>query len=143
MRHRKHHHHLSRPTGHRKALLRNLAAALIEHERIHTTEAKAKALRPYIERLVTLGKKGDLAARRRAFSILGKKQAVHKLFEDIAPRFSDRNGGYTRIIHDGQRMGDAAWMAYIEFVVRVEKALPEEEESAPAEEQETEASTNA
>lgn len=116
MRHRKKTTKLSRPTGHRKALMRNLTAALVEHERIHTTEAKAKALRPHVEKLVTLGKKGELHHRRLAFSIVGKKHTVHKLFTEIAPRFQERPGGYTRIIRDGQRMGDGAAMAYIEFV---------------------------
>ena len=116
MRHRKHRTKLSRPTGHRKALMRNLATALITHERIRTTEAKAKALRPYIEKLVTLGKKGEQHHRRQAFATLGKKHAVTRLFEEISPRFTERPGGYTRIIRDGQRMGDGAWMAYIEFV---------------------------
>lgn len=116
MRHRNHSHKLNRPTGHRKALLRNLSAALIEHERIRTTEAKAKALRPYVEKLVTLGKKGDLHHRRLAFADLQKKRAVHKLFEELAPRFKERPGGYLRIVRDGQREGDGAWMAYVEFV---------------------------
>lgn len=118
MRHRKHHTKLSRKTGPRRQLIRNLSAALITHERIHTTETKAKALRPVVERLVTLGKKGTLHHRRQAFSALQKKTAVHKLFEEIAPRFTERPGGYTRIIRDGQRAGDGAWMAYIEFVDR-------------------------
>ncbi len=118
MRHRKHRTKLSRPTGHRKALMRNLSRALIEHERIRTTEAKAKALRPFIEKMITLGKKAELHNRRQAFSEIGKKEAVHKLFEEIAPRFKERQGGYTRIIRDGQRAGDGSWMAYIEFVER-------------------------
>jgi large subunit ribosomal protein L17 len=116
MRHRKLHTKLSRPTGHRKALMRNLAVSLIEHGRIRTTEAKAKALRPYIEKLVTLGKKGEQHHRRLAFATLQKKHAVHKLFTELAPLFTERPGGYTRIIHDGQRQGDGSWMAFIEFV---------------------------
>lgn len=152
MRHLKRRHRLGRPTGHRKALMRNLAAALIEHERIRTTEAKAKALRPYVEKLVTLGKKGEQHHRRLAFSILGNKHAVHKLFESIAPLFTERPGGYTRIVKDTQRAGDGSWMAYIEFVDKTvgpkainaapaaeEADAPEGEvevatESAPAEE---------
>ena len=134
MRHRKHRHKLSRPTGHRKALMRNLSTSLIEHERIRTTEAKAKALRPFVERLVTLGKKGEQHHRRLAFSELGKKRAVHKLFEDIAPRFTTRPGGYLRIIRDNQRMGDGAWMAYIEFVEQGDVATaPAAETTVPAE----------
>lgn len=118
MRHRKHHSRLSRPEGHRNALLRNLASALIEHERIRTTERKAKALRSFIEKLVTHGKNGTVHHRRLAFAQLQNKTAVHKLFEDIAKRSMERPGGYTRIIKDGPRMGDGAPMAVIEFVDR-------------------------
>ncbi len=96
--------------------MRSLASALITRERIRTTEAKAKTLRPFVEKLVTLGKKGELAQRRQAFAVLQKKGAVHKLFTDIGPRFADRPGGYTRIVRTNQRAGDGAWMAYIEFV---------------------------
>ncbi len=124
MRHLHHRGKLSRPEGHRKALLRNLGAALIEHERIRTTEAKAKVLRSYIEKLVTLGRKGTQHHRRQAFATLGKKGAVHKLFEEIGPRFTERPGGYTRIIRDGQRAGDGAWMAYIEFVEKGASIAP-------------------
>ncbi len=138
MRHRKHHTKLSRKSGPRRQLIGNLSVALIAHERIHTTEAKAKALRPLVERLVTLGKKGTLHHRRLAFAALQKKQAVHKLFEEIAPRFTERPGGYTRIIRDGQRSGDGAWMAYIEFVERSEAAIaamtPKKAEPAAVEE---------
>jgi len=123
MRHRKVRSKLNRTTAHRKGLMRNLAAALIQEERIHTTEAKAKNLRPFIEKLVTLGKKGDLAARRLAFTRLGQKEAVHKLFQEIAPRFTERPGGYTRIIKDNFRAGDSAPMAYIEFVEGVQKEM--------------------
>lgn len=123
MRHRKLRTKLGRPTAHRKALLRNLACALIEQERIHTTDAKAKELRKFIERLVTLGKEGTTHARRLAFSMLPKKQAIHKLFEEIAPRFKDRSGGYTRIVKDAPRQGDSAMMSYIEFTERVEKEV--------------------
>lgn len=118
MRHRKYRSKLNRTTEHRRALLRNLAAALIEHERIHTTGVKAKQLRPYVERLVTLGRNGTLAARRLAFRKLGKKQPVHKLFEVLGPRFAERPGGYTRIVKAERRMGDGAPMAYIEFIER-------------------------
>lgn len=123
MRHRKHHSRLSRQVGARTALLRNLAKALIEHERIETTTAKAKVLRPFVENIVTLGKKGTQHDRRNAFSKLAHKTAVDKVFKEIAPRFSSRNGGYTRIIHSRRRMGDGAELAYIEFVDRVEKAV--------------------
>lgn len=131
MRHRKNTVKLNRTAGHRKALFRNLGIALIDNERIRTTEAKAKALRPFIEKLVTLARKGEQHHRRQAFQALGKKQAVHKLFTDIGPRFKERPGGYTRIIHDGQREGDGAWMTYIEFV-DFEPVAPAAE--APAEE---------
>lgn len=129
MRHRKIRSKLNRTTAHRKALMRNLAAALIQEERIHTTQAKAKNLRPFIEKLVTLGKRGDLAARRLAFTRLGKKEAVHKLFIEISPRFNERPGGYTRIIKDNYRAGDSAPMAYIEFVEGVQKEMVKKKKS--------------
>lgn len=126
MRHRNRKGKLSRPTGARKSLIRNLMINLIEHESIRTTEAKAKALRPLIEKMVSLGKKGGQHERRLVFSKIGKKEAVHKLFEEIAPRFQERSGGYTRIVRDGQRMGDGSWMAYIMFVGENESSEPEE-----------------
>jgi large subunit ribosomal protein L17 len=97
-------------------MLANLAQSLIEHERIQTTEAKAKLLRPYAERLVTKAKKGDVHNRRQVLSVIQDREVVHKLFADIGPRFADRNGGYTRILKLGPRAGDAAPMALIEFV---------------------------
>jgi len=125
MRHRNRKGKLSRPTGARKSLVRNLMINLIEHESIRTTEAKAKALRPLIEKMITLGKKGGQHERRLAFSKIGKKEAVHKLFEEIAPRYKERSGGYTRIVRDGQRMGDGSWMAYIMLVGENETSEPE------------------
>jgi large subunit ribosomal protein L17 len=117
MRHQKNRGKLSRSSSHRKALFMNLSASLIEHERISTTEAKAKALRPEVEKLVTLARRGDLHARRQALSALGHdKNVVHKLFEEIAPRYADRPGGYTRILKIGPRKSDAAEMVFIEFV---------------------------
>src|ERR671923_3103646 len=108
MRHRKTRHKLSRDAAHRRLLLRNLSRELIEHERIRTSQAKAKAVKPEIERLITLGKRGDLHARRQALSTLAQdKFAVHKLFEDLAPRYADRPGGYTRILKLGPRRSDA------------------------------------
>jgi large subunit ribosomal protein L17 len=98
------------------ALLRNLTVALVTHERIRTTLAKAKELRPFAERLITLGKKDSLHARRRALSIIPRKTAVAKLFNELSPRFADRPGGYTRILKLGHRRGDGAEMAFIEFV---------------------------
>jgi large subunit ribosomal protein L17 len=117
MRHRRTRHKLSRSTSHRKALLRNLCKELIDHERIKTTEAKAKAVKPEVEKLITLGKRGDLHARRQALSSLGQdKFAVYKLFEEVAPRYADRPGGYTRILKLGPRRSDASEMVYLELV---------------------------
>ncbi|MGE4426279.1 MAG: 50S ribosomal protein L17 [Solirubrobacteraceae bacterium] len=117
MRHQKTRHKLSRDSSHRKALLRNLCKEVIEHERIQTTEAKAKALKPEIEKLITLAKRGDLHARRQALSQLGQdKFSVHKLFEDIAPRYQERPGGYTRILKLGPRKSDATEIVLIELV---------------------------
>lgn len=116
MRHRVAHRKLGRKTEHRISLLRNLAVSLIMHERIRTTLAKAKELRPFAEKLVTLGKKDSLHARRRALSIIPRKRAVAKLFNELSPRFAERPGGYTRILKLGPRRGDGAAMAFIEFV---------------------------
>lgn len=116
MRHRKHHGSLGLPTGHRRALMANLATALLTHGRIETTEAKARALRPYTEKLITLAKRGDLHARRQALSKLRYRPIVDRLFDDIASACSDRAGGYTRIVKTGFRAGDAAPMAIVELV---------------------------
>jgi large subunit ribosomal protein L17 len=116
MRHLKQGRKLGRTTAHRKALLRNLATALLEHERIVTTEPKAKELRRVADKLVTLGKRGNLHARRQALQVVQKNAVVQKLFNEIAPRFAGRQGGYTRIVHLGYRPGDAAAMAVIELV---------------------------
>ena len=116
MRHRVAHRKLGRTSEHRLALLRNMAASLITHERIRTTVAKAKELRPFVEKLVTLGKQDSLHARRRALSVLSSKTVVRRLFSDVSPRFSERPGGYTRILKLGPRKGDGAPMAFIEFV---------------------------
>jgi large subunit ribosomal protein L17 len=117
MRHRKQRHKLSRDPAHRKALLMNLSREVIDHERIRTTHAKAKAVRPEVEKLITLGKRGDLHARRQALAALGQdKFVVYKLFEEIAPRYSERQGGYTRILKLGPRPSDATEMALIELV---------------------------
>ena len=107
---------LQRDAAHRKALLANLVCSLVEHRRIRTTLAKAKALRPVAEKLVTLGKRGDLHARRTAVAELRHKEVVKKLFEEIAVASKDRKGGYTRITKLGQRRSDSAPMAYIEWV---------------------------
>jgi large subunit ribosomal protein L17 len=116
MRHRSAYRKLRRKTEHRMSLLRNLAASLISHGRIRTTEAKAKELRPFVEKLVTLGKRDSLHARRHALSILPRREAVTKLFGDVSPRFSERPGGYTRILKLAHRQGDGAAMAFIQFV---------------------------
>ena len=107
---------LGRDSAHRKALYSNLAGSLIEHGRIKTTEAKAKAVKPFAEQMITLGKRGDLHARRLALAELRSQDVVHQLFADVAPRFADRPGGYTRIVKLGPRLGDAAEMVYLELV---------------------------
>jgi large subunit ribosomal protein L17 len=117
MRHQKTKHKLSRTSAHRKALLMNLSKQIIEHERIETTSAKARAVKPEVERLITLAKRSDLHARRQALSRLAQdKFAVHKLFEDLAPRYAERPGGYTRILKLGPRRSDATEMVFIELV---------------------------
>jgi large subunit ribosomal protein L17 len=129
MRHQKKVIKLGRTAEHRKALLANQVCSLIEHERIKTTLAKAKAVRPLAEKMVTLGKNGSLHARRNALSALRQKNAVKKLFDNIAPRSANRNGGYTRIIRLGQRKSDSARIAFIEWV----DAAPATEEKAAKE----------
>src|SRR3954453_8031946 len=116
MRHQRHTKKLGRNTSHRRALLRNLVTSLIMEERLETTPAKAKAMRPHVEKLITLGKRGDLSARRLAGSYLMTRESVSRLFETVAPRFGDRNGGYLRIIHKGWRAGDGAEKVYIELL---------------------------
>jgi len=107
---------LGRDSAHRKALYSNLAGSLIVHGRIETTEAKAKAVKPFAEKMITLGKRGDLAARRQAMSALRSNDVVHQLFSEVAPRFAERAGGYTRIVKMGPRQGDAAEMVLLELV---------------------------
>ena len=109
---------LNRTSSHRKALLENMATSLLKHEQIKTTVPKAKELRPFVEKLITLGKSGTLANRRRADAILMEKEVTKKLFSEIADRYTERNGGYTRIMKAGFRYGDAAPMAIIELVDR-------------------------
>ena len=123
MRHNKAVNHLGRKSGHRKALLANMASSLILHKRIVTTEAKAKALKPYLEPLITKNKEDTTHNRRVVFSYLKDKNAVSELFRTIAPKIADRPGGYLRILHVGFRQGDAAEMALIEFVDFNEAAL--------------------
>ena len=116
MRHHRSGKKLGRDSAHRTALYANLAGSLIEHGRIKTTVAKAKAVRPIAEKMITLGRRGDLAARRQALAYLRSNDIVHILFAEVAPRFTDRAGGYTRIVKIGPRAGDAAEMAYLELV---------------------------
>jgi large subunit ribosomal protein L17 len=117
MRHGKQRGKLSRDSAHRKSLLRNLSRELIEHERIKTSQAKAKAVKPEVEKLITLAKNGDLHARRQALSALGQDRfIVHKLFEEIAPRYVERPGGYTRIVKLGPRSSDSTEMVFLELV---------------------------
>ena len=122
MRHRMSGRKLNRTSKHRQMLFRNMSQALIKHEQIVTTLAKARELRPVVERLITLGKRGDLHARRQAFARLRDNDMVSKLFDALAERYADRQGGYTRIIKAGYRYGDSAAMAVIEFVDRDEDA---------------------
>ena len=137
MRHAKGYRRLNRTHEHRKAMFANMAGSLIEHEQIKTTLPKAKELRPIVEKLITLGKRGDLHARRQAAAQLKQDKHVAKLFEVLGPRFAERNGGYTRVLKAGFRYGDMAPMAIIEFVERdadakgaADKARLAEEEAA-------------
>ena len=159
MRHRKVTKKLGRNTSHRRALLRNLVTSLIMEERIETTTAKAKAMRPHVEKMITLGKRGDLAARRLALGYLMTRESVERLFDTVAPRFGDRNGGYLRIIHKGWRSGDGADTVYIELLgsekiieakrakradvrskrqEKIRKQMEEEQQAAAAEKEEPE-----
>ncbi len=130
MRHHKTGRKLGRDSAHRKALYANLCCSLFEHGRIRTTEAKAKEVRPVAEQMITLGKRGDVHAHRQAVAFLRSKPVAHALFTEIAPRFSDRLGGYTRIVKIGPRPGDAAPLVYLELVdyepkARIELAAAE------------------
>ena len=117
MRHQRQRYQLSRSSSHRKALLMNLCKEVIDHERIETTETKAKAVKPEVEKLITLARRGDLHARRQALSTLGQdKFVVHKLFEEIGPRYVARSGGYTRILKLGPRRSDSTEMVLLELV---------------------------
>jgi len=116
MRHQRAGRKLGRDAAHRKALYANLTASLIEHGRIKTTVAKAKEVRPVAEEMITLGRRGDVPARRQALKFLRSQDVVHNLFSEVGPRFSDRPGGYSRIVKLGPRQGDAAEMAYLELV---------------------------
>ena len=132
MRHRKSGRHLNRSSAHRRAMFRNMAVSLIEHESIKTTIAKAKELRRVVEPLITLAKRDSVANRRLAFARIRSSAAVAKLFVELAPRYGERPGGYTRILKCGQRSGDAAPMAYIEFVDRADGDMDEAAEALPS-----------
>jgi len=121
VRHRKDHRRLGRKSEHRRALLRNLVTALFQYERIETTVAKAKEARRFAERMITFGKQGDLAARRHVATFVIKPEVVSKLFSTIAPWYAERNGGYTRIIRIGHRLGDAGETAYLELIKSAEQ----------------------
>lgn len=116
MRHARKGKRLGSDASHRKAILRNMAASLLEHEKIRTTEVRAGELRPVVEKLITLAKRGDIHARRQVMAVLGDKTLVHKVFAEVGPRFAERSGGYTRIVKLGPRQGDAAPMVLIELV---------------------------
>lgn len=116
MRHRKGGRKLGRTSSHRQALMRNMVTSLLDHERIQTTDAKAKELRRIAERMITLGKRGDLHARRQALSVIRSKDVTAKLFDELADRYRERPGGYTRVMKLGQRHGDAASMSLIELL---------------------------
>jgi large subunit ribosomal protein L17 len=130
---------LGRPSGHRRALFANLAAALIKHEQIKTTLPKAKDLRPYVEKLVTLGKRGDQHARRQAYAVLRNEAATSKLFGPLAERYKERKGGYTRVLKAGFRYGDMAPMAVIEFIDRDPEAKGKDSGPVQATQEEAEA----
>jgi large subunit ribosomal protein L17 len=132
LRHRKSGRKLGRNAAQRKALYANLTSALIEHGRIKTTEAKAKEVRPVVEEMITLGKRGDVHAHRQAVAFLRSKEIAHQLFADVAPRFSERPGGYTRIVKIGPRPGDAARMVYLELVDYVPERAPAPVAAAPS-----------
>jgi large subunit ribosomal protein L17 len=140
MRHHRAGRKLGRDSAHRKALYSNLSGSLIEHGRIRTTEAKAKSVKPIVEQMITLGRRGDIHARRQALAYLRSQDVVYKLFSDVAPRFADRPGGYTRIVKIGPRQGDAADMVYLELVDYVpERTVSPAAAAARRRRQETEA----
>ena len=122
MRHRKSGRKLNRTSAHRKALMRNMVTSLLDHERIETTDAKAKELRGLADRMITLGKRGDLHARRQALSVIRSKEVTAKLFDELADRYRERPGGYTRVLKTRVRVGDAASMSIVELVDRDQAA---------------------
>ena len=136
MRHLKSKRKLNKTSSHRKAMLGNMAVALIKHEQIQTTLPKAKELSPFVDKLITLGKKGDLASRKKAYSILPEKKWTSKIFDELSERYKERDGGYTRVLKAGFRYGDSAPMAIIELVDRNPDALGQD--SGPVLSEETE-----
>jgi large subunit ribosomal protein L17 len=134
MRHRKDHRKLSRTHAHRRAVLRNLVTALFQYERIETTVAKAKEARRLAERMITFGKRGDLAARRHVAKFVMRPAIIARLFDTIAPWYQERNGGYTRIVRIGRRLGDAGETAYLELVKSAEQRDKERQDRIAAEE---------
>ncbi len=124
MRHAKQGGKLSRTSAHRKAMMRNLVTSLLDHERVQTTDAKAKELRKLADRMITLGKRGDLHARRRALRVIRSKDVTSKVFDDLAERFRERPGGYTRVLKVGRRTGDCAPMSIVELVGPMESVEP-------------------
>jgi len=136
MRHLKSKRKLNKTSSHRKAMLGNMAVALIKHEQIQTTLPKAKELSPFVDKLITLGKKGDLASRKKAYSILPEKQWTSKIFDELSERYKERDGGYTRVLKAGFRYGDSAPMAIIELVDRNPDELGQD--SGPVISEETE-----
>ena len=136
MRHRKAGRKLNRTSSHRHMMLRNMVTSLLEHERIETTEPKAKEVRGLAERLITLGKRGDLHARRQALSVIKNKKVAHKLFDEIAPRFTGRNGGYTHIFKTRNRPGDGAALAIVELIPLAVQETEEKASKKPAKKKE-------
>ncbi len=127
MRHRKAGRRLGRTTSHRRAMVRNMVTSVLDEERIVTTTPKAKEVRKVVDKMITLGKRGDLHARRQALSFIQDKDVVAKLFNELGPEYADRNGGYTRIIQTGNRRGDCAAMAILELVNYQDKLQSEDE----------------
>ena len=129
---------LNRTSSHRKAMFANMASALLKHEQITTTLPKAKELRPFVEKLITLGKRGNLHARRQALAVLGDRKITDKLFATLGPRYAERHGGYTRVMRAGFRYGDSAPMAVIELVDRDPEAKGKDSGPVASEEEDTE-----
>jgi large subunit ribosomal protein L17 len=143
MRHLKAGWKLGRNTAHRRALLRNLVTSLILEDRVHTTATKAKAMRPHVEKMITLGKRGDLASRRAAAAFLMQREAVERLFETVSPRFGDREGGYLRIVRTGYQRGDGAEKVFIELLGSEKLQAEKREKRAEARAKKAEATRKA